>query len=206
MQRSKLAFGMPVALALSVVEFRMLRRTKPHPLGLASPPAAMPRMLESHGWEHGLTDMVLAYGYPFDTAKPLIEVATYFCEPDYDLPSVQQVLARAEHRDAAWERDDLEDMTAVFSPPDSPWDVAVRDTDFASDERTLTIDGEQATATVLSFGRYQGLHLRHGSMAVIAVARLGFPHDLSFQSVDDLEPYFAGRRRFVLSWVRLWQA
>jgi hypothetical protein len=73
MQRTKLALGMPIALAASVVEFSMLRRARPHPLGLDSTPAAMPRMLESHGWGPGLTEMVLAYGYPFDASKPLIE-------------------------------------------------------------------------------------------------------------------------------------
>jgi hypothetical protein len=133
-------------------------------------------------------------------------VATYFSEPDCGLPSVEQALARAEHRDAAWARGDLEDMTAVFSPPGSPWDVATRETDFAPDERAFTVNGEQVVTTVLSLGRYQGLHFRHGSTVVIAVARFGFPDGLSFQSVDDLEPYLTGRRRFVLSWLQLWQA
>lgn len=59
---------------------------------------------------------------------------------------------------------------------------------------------------VMSLRRYQGIHFRHGPTTVTAVARLGFPEELSFQSVDDLEPYFAGRRRFVLSRLRFWQA
>jgi hypothetical protein len=39
--RAKFALGVPVALAVSMVEFNILRRAKPHPVGLASIPAAV---------------------------------------------------------------------------------------------------------------------------------------------------------------------
>jgi hypothetical protein len=41
-----------------------------------------------------------------------------------------------------------------------------------------------------------------GSSPVTAAARLGFPSPLSFRVIDDLEPYFAGYRRFVLGFLR----
>jgi hypothetical protein len=80
MSRAQFALGVPVALAASVVRFYMLRRANPHPFGLAAVTPMMPRMLESDGWGPGLTDIVLAYGYPFDVSRPLIEVATCFSE------------------------------------------------------------------------------------------------------------------------------
>lgn len=206
MSRAKFALGVPLALAASVVEFSMLRRAKPHPVGLASASTEMPPLLESHGWHHGLTDMVLAYGHPFDVSKPLVEVATCFSEADCELPPTELALARAEHRDAAWAHGDFEDPVVVFSAQGSlPEDVPVPHPDFARQERAVAVDGERQVITMVSLRRYQGLHFRHGSLLVSAVARLGFPDELSFQVVDDLAPYFAGRRRFVLSWLQPWQ-
>jgi hypothetical protein len=206
MSRAKFALGVPLALAASVVEFSMLRRAKPHPVGLASVPPELSPLLESHGWYHGLTDVVLAYGYPFDVTKPLVEVATCFSEAYCELPPVELALARAEHRDAAWARGDFEDPVIVFSAPGSlPEDVPVLEPDFARQERVVAVGGERQVMTVVSLRRYQGLHFRHGSVLVSAVARLGFSDELSFQHVHDLEPFFAGRRRFVLSWLRPWQ-
>jgi hypothetical protein len=59
--------------------------------------------------------------------------------------------------------------------------------------------------TVVSLDGYEGLRFRHGSMVVTAVARLGF-EGVSFEVVDDLEPYLAGYTRFVLGWLRFWEA
>ena len=53
--------------------------------------------------------------------------------------------------------------------------------------------------------RYEALRFRQGSAVVTAVARFGFPGVPSFRAVDDLEPYFAGYTRFVLSWLRFWE-
>jgi len=53
--------------------------------------------------------------------------------------------------------------------------------------------------------RYEALRFRQGSTVVTTVARFGFPGVPSFRAVDDLEPYFAGYTRFVLSWLRFWE-
>jgi hypothetical protein len=42
-------------------------------------------------------------------------------------------------------------------------------------------------------------------MVVTAVARLGFPERPIFDVVEDLEPYLAEHRRFILSWLRIWE-
>jgi len=57
------------------------------------------------------------------------------------------------------------------------------------------LDAAEDLQAALRFGQ--------GSVLVTAVARLGFPSVLSFGVIDDLEPYFAGYRRFVLSWLQL---
>ena len=56
---------------------------------------------------------------------------------------------------------------------------------------------------VVSRVGYEALRFRHGSMAVMAVARSGFPGVPAFHVVDDLEPYLAGYTRFVCGWLRL---
>ena len=50
---------------------------------------------------------------------------------------------------------------------------------------------------VLSCGDYAALRFRVGTVAVTAVARLGFPGEPAFAATDELEPYFAGYRRLV---------
>ncbi len=55
----------------------------------------------------------------------------------------------------------------------------------------------------MSYGTYAALRFGQGSVIVTAVTRQGFPSALSFGVIDDLEPYFAGYRRFVLSWLQL---
>jgi hypothetical protein len=48
------------------------------------------------------------------------------------------------------------------------------------------------------------LRFRDGAVVVTAVARLGFPGELAFAVVDDLESYFAGYRRLVRSFLVPW--
>jgi hypothetical protein len=97
-------------------------------------------------------------------------------------------------------------MVGVFSPPDRPSEeVPVPEADFVRQEQTVIVDGEQRAIPVMSLRQYDALRFRQGSMVVTAVARLGFPDAPSFHTVEDLEPYFAGHRRFVLSWLRLWE-
>ena len=83
-----------------------------------------------------------------------------------------------------------------------PW-VPVPDRDLDYTKRVITVDGEERAATVITYGTYAALRFGQGSVLVTAVARLGFPSVLSFGVIDDLEPYFAGYGRFVLSWLQL---
>ena len=41
-------------------------------------------------------------------------------------------------------------------------------------------------------------------MTITAVARLGLPERPQLDAVEDLEPYLAAHRRFILSWLRFW--
>jgi hypothetical protein len=103
--------GAPVALAVSRWRFSRLRRADPRPFGLAVTPSAVPMMLSSEGWQPGLASMALRYGRPLAAPGPFVEVATSFLEPDCDMPSLKQVITRAEKRDAAWARRLADDIT-----------------------------------------------------------------------------------------------
>jgi hypothetical protein len=69
-------------------------------------------------------------------------------------------------------------------------------------DHTLTVDGEEQSPPVVSYGGYAALQFRRDTVTVTAVARLGFSATLAFQTTDDLEPYFAGYTRFVLGWLK----
>jgi hypothetical protein len=133
-------------------------------------------------------------------SRPLIQVQTCFSEEDCGSPSLEEAIARAEHRDACFARLEWVEARDSFDPfPALP--VPYRDLDH--DERILAVDGEEQAVTVVSHGDYAALRFRQGPVHVTAVARLGFSPDLSFRVIDDLEPYFAGYRRFVLGFLRL---
>lgn len=201
MSRAQLVAGAPVALAVSRFRIAKLRRARPHPYALAEVPPTMPRILWSEGWGPGLTDMVLAYGYPHAVAKPLIEVATCFAERDCFIPSLEEAITRAEHRDAFYARSEWVNAGGPFD--DSlPDEVPVPARAFDRDNRLVGVDGEEQAVTVVSSGDYAALRFRQGSVVVTAVARSGFPEPLAFRAIDDLEPYFAGYTRFVLGWLR----
>ena len=91
---------MPVALAVARGRFAMLHRVRPRPYALAEVPPDMPPILSSESYGPGLTDIVLEYGHPHQVSKPLIQVQTCFSEEDCDSPSLEEAIARAEHRDA----------------------------------------------------------------------------------------------------------
>jgi len=200
MPRAQLFVGAPVALAVSRWRFARLRRAHPRPFGLAGGPA--PMMLSSDGWGPGLTDVVLSYGRPLASAGQLIEVGTCFAERHCFLPSLEEEIRQAEHRDAAWARGDWESAGDPFDPVPH---VPVRPGGFEREERTVVVTGEERAMTVVARGNYQALRFRQDLAVVTAVARPGFPGVPTFQIVDDLEPYFAGYTRFVLSWLRFWQ-
>jgi|SRR5580658_4149408 hypothetical protein len=198
MSRAQLIAGMPFALAIARFTSAKLRRAQPHPYALVS---TLPKILWSDSWSQGLTEMVLAYGYPHTVSRPLIEVATCFAEQDCSFPSLEQAIARAEHRDACFARSEWVDAGGPFDPFPA---VSVPARQLGRDERTVTVDGEERTVTVLSYGDYAALRFQQGSADVMAVSRFGSPDSLSFQAIDDLEPYFAGYKHFVLSWLNPW--
>lgn len=199
MSRTQLVAGAPVALAVSRFRFARLRRLRPHPVALAGVPAGMPRILSSESYRAGLQEIVLAYGYPFDVHKPLIEVETCFSQEQPSAAALEQVIARAEYRDDCYADLRWEDAVEPFG--DSR-DVPVPARSLDRSDQAVTVDGEERSAVVASYGSYTALRFRRDTVTVTAVARLGFPAALAFQTTDDLEPYFAGYTRFVLSWLR----
>jgi hypothetical protein len=165
----------------------------------------MPRMLGSHEWSEALNAMSLVYGYPHprDVSQPLIEVMTCFSAARCYRPLLEEALVRADHRDAAYARDEWADVPGPFEPPiglDSS--VPVPANGFAHQDRAVIIDGEQRVVPVVSYRRYEALRFHQDTKIVTAVARSGFPEAPSFHTVDDLGPYAAGFRRFMLSVLR----
>jgi hypothetical protein len=198
--RAQLVVGAPFALAVSRFRFAKLRRVRPRPYALAEVPPHMPRILWSEGYGQGLTEIVLAFGHPHEVRRPLIQVQTCFSEEDSYSPSLEEAIARAEHRDACFARLEWVDAGDSFDPfPE----VRVPDRNLDHSERIVAVDGEERAVTVVSYGNYAALRFHQDSALVTAVARLGFPSALSFNFIDDLEPYFAGYRRFVLGFLGL---
>ena len=200
MSRAQAVVGVPVALAVARFRFAKLRRVRPRPYALTEVPPDMPPILSSESYGPELTDIVVEYGHPLKVSKPLIQVQTCFSEEACDSPSLEEAIARAEHRDACFARRDWVHAGDSFDPV--PW-VRLPDRDLDYSNRVITVDGEERTATVVSYGTYAALRFGQGSVVVTAVTRQGFPSALSFGVIDDLEPYFAGYRRFVLSWLQL---
>jgi hypothetical protein len=201
--RAKLALGVPLAMAADVALFAMLRRSRPCPFGL-SDAGATPAMLSSAG-SFGLSrcsELVLCYGRPLNTAGPLTEVETCFPGGEADGPALQETIIRAVLRDHAWAREDWEGDPGVFA---SEPDVRVPAEGFERGERVVVIAGQEHRVPVISRGSYEALRFDHDSMVVTAVARAGFPERPRFDVVEDLEPYLAEHRRFILSWLRFWE-
>lgn len=204
MSRAKFALGVPVALAAELVFFALLRRARPRPFGLSSTPAVTPAMLGSTGQSQfrKFSDVVLCYGQPLAVAGQLIEVQTCFAERDCYLPILEETITRAELRDEAWARQDWDADPGVFEPAPG---VQLMADGFERDERVVAVAGQERRVPVISYDRYEALRFVHDSTVVTAVARLGFPEGLRFDVVEDLEPYLAEHRRFILSWLRFWE-
>jgi hypothetical protein len=150
--------------------------------------------------------MSLIYGYPHprDVPRPLIEVMTCFSAARCYLPSAEEALVRAERQDAAYARGDWEDAAGPFDPPIGPDpSVPVPASGFAREDRVVIIDGEQQVVPLVSYRHYAALRFHQDTKVVTAVARSGFADAPSFHTVDDLGPYVAGFRRFMLS--MLWR-
>jgi hypothetical protein len=201
--RAMFALGVPAAMAADTVLFALLRRARPQPVGLSSP-AVYPAMLRSARQSElrSFTSVVLSYGRPLTAAGQLIEVETCFAETEYFSPELEETITRAELRDQAWARRDWTAEPPVFGP--AP-DVHVPATGFEHDERIVLVAGQERQVPVTLHHRCEALRFTHDSMAVTAVARLGFPDRPQFELVTDLEPYLAEHRRFVLSWLRFWE-
>jgi len=205
LSRARFAVGVLAGLPVLEVASFWLRRAHPHPLGLTVAGPAMPKMLGTHGWSGGLNYMSLIYGYPHprDVSRPLIEVMTCFSAARCYLPPLEEVLARAGYRDAAYARGEWEAPAGSFDPIPG---VPVPASGFAHRDRAVVIDGDQRMIPVVSFGPYEALRFHQDTKVVTAVARFALPDAPSFHTVDDLGPYVAGFRRFMLSLPRLRQA
>jgi hypothetical protein len=198
------ALGVPAAMAADTVLFALLRRARPQPFGLSSP-AVRPAMLRSAGQSElrSFTSVVLSYGRPLSAAGQLIEVETCFAPSECYSAELEEIITRAELRDEAWARRDWTAEPPVFGP--AP-DVDVPANGFERDERIVVVAGQQRHVPVSLHQRCEALRFTHDSVAVTAVARLGFPDKPQFELVTDMEPYLAQRRRFILSCLRFWQA
>lgn len=204
--RIKLALGVPVAVAAEMALFAMLRRARQHPFGLTVSPPQAPAMLWSAG-QGGLrrfTSVVLAYGRPLAATGPWTEVETCFSELECFLPVLEETLIRAELQGQAWARGDWLDEHAPFHPLPEAIHVPAGGSD--RDERAVSVAGQERLVQVVSRGSYQALRFVQDSVVVTAVARLGFPDIPRFDVVEDLEPYLAEHRRFILSWLRFWES
>jgi hypothetical protein len=200
MSRAQLVVGAPVALAVGRWRFSRLRRAGARPYALAA--GTLPGILWQDGWSgSGLTNVVLAYGYPHATSRPFTEVETCFAGSPSAAPSLEVAIARAEHRDeffARWE------WVGAGGPFDEDTPSAAPPGGRRRDERVVSMDGAERPVMVVSRGDYAALRFRDGAVVVTAVARFGFPGELAFALVDDLEAYFAGYRRLVPGFLLPW--
>jgi hypothetical protein len=99
-------------------------------------------------------------------------VQTCFSEEDCYSPSLEEAIARAEHRDACFARLEWAEAGDSFDPfPELP----VGDRDLDHNECILAVDGEERAVSVVSHGTYAALRFRQGPVLVTAVAWLGFP-------------------------------
>lgn len=203
MSRVKFALGVPVALAADVVFFAMVRRARPRPFGLAAVPPHTPAMLSSYGSEglRRVTEVVLSYGRPLAVAGPFTVVETCFSEQDCCLPELEETVWRAALRDEAWRREDWEGELNVFGLEP---EVQVPADGFGREERAVVVSGQERSVEVVSRDGYEALRFVQDAVIVTAVARPGFGERPVFAVVDDLEPYMAEQRRFILSWLRFW--
>jgi hypothetical protein len=196
---TRMALGVPVALAIARFRFPRLRRAAPRVLGLASPAGYEPVMLRAEGWEGGrLTEVALSYGRLLDVTAPLVEVTTHL-DGGGDLPSREVDILQRERQDAAITRHDWEAIENEAGGVDDE-DAAAR---LAISDQYLDVlvDGEPRTVSVLSYRHFRALRLSYDNATVRVVSRHGTPELPRFELVTDLEPYFRGYARFVRSWL-----
>jgi len=158
-------------------------------------------MLASYGWRDGrVTKIALSYGHLLDTGAPLIEVMTRIGTSKARGPSLAAEVLHRERRDAAIERGDLEGMAGDVEETDER-EISPDEEKF--EDRDIIAVGNQMTVSVITYKRYQALHFNYQSFSVRVVSRnYPVPRLLSFEFIDDLEPYFRGHIRLLVSLIR----
>jgi hypothetical protein len=195
-----MAVGVPAALAVSRYRFAKLRQAAPRVLALASRAGHGPVMLEGESWNDGrLTSITLSYGRPLDVTAPLAVVTTCL-DGAGGLPSRQVDLLKRERGDAAIGRHDWEGMDGGFPFQADDEDDAA-ELDITGEDLELLVAGERQAVSALRYRHYAALRFGCDGLTIQVVSRHELPEPLRFEFVTDLEPYFRGYRRFVLSWL-----
>lgn len=193
---TRMALGVPVALAVSRFRFSSLRRARPHVFGLATSQAPAPAMLSEDGWNHGkLTEVALSYGQVLDVTALLIEVTTDLDGQD-GLPSLAALVARREREDAAIVHANWEEVTGSIDDRD---EEAASRLAVSNERMDVLINGERETVSLICYRHYQALRFRHDSLTIRVVSRHSLPELPRFEIVTDLEPYFRGYTKFMRS-------
>jgi hypothetical protein len=195
-----MAVGVPLALAVSRYRFAKLRQAEPRVLALASRAGYGPVMLEGESWNEGrLTSVALSYGRPLDVTAPLAVVTTRL-DGATDLPSRQVDLLQLERGDAAIGRHDWEGMDGGFPFQGDDEDDAA-ELDVSGEDLEVLVAGERRAVSALRYRHYTALRFGCDGLTIQVVSRHELPQPLRFEFVTDLERYFRGYRRFVLSWL-----
>jgi hypothetical protein len=197
---TRMAVGVPLALALSSYRFAKLRQAEPRVLALAPLAGYGPLMLEGESWnDGGLTSVTLSYGRPLDVATPLAVVTTCL-DGAGGLASRQVDLLQRERGDAAIGRHDWEGMDGGLPFQAGDDDDAAELAVSAADLEVL-VAGERQAVSALRYRHYTALRFGCDGLTIQVVSRHELPEPLCFEFATDLEPYFRGYRRFVLSWL-----
>lgn len=193
---TRMAMGVPVALAVARFRISRLRRANPRVIGLAAPGELIPVMLSEDGWYRGmLTEVALSYGRVLDVASPLVEVTTHLADDD-SLPPVEDEIARRERQDAATRRQDWENITGGDRPGD---EYAASQLAVNAQDLDVSICGQHQTVSAIRYQHYQAFRFRYDTLTVSVVSRYPPAEFPPFEFVPSLELYFQGYRKFIFS-------
>jgi hypothetical protein len=185
-------------LMMPDVQVAQLRKLPIRPVGLAVPPALPLQNVDRDHFVSSLTYALLSYGTganPLDPAQPRIEIQTCCSEAeDYEPPGLQALVVLAEARDTALARRPLRppELPHIWADDDSEPPAAEMP---KSVERAIVVDGVQQQAITTASGAYEALRFRQKNLVVTAIARHGFPGSPAFETVKDLEPFLAARKK-----------
>jgi hypothetical protein len=193
---TRMALGVPVALAVARFRISRLRRASPRVIGLAAPGQLIPVILSQDGWYNGaLTEVALSYGRVLDVTSPLVEVTTHLADGD-SLPPLQGEIARRERQDVATKLQDWENITGGDRPGD---EYAASKIAVNAQDLDVSICGRQQTVSAVRYEHYQAFRFRCDTLTVSVVSRYAPPQYPPFEFVPSLEPYFQGYRKFIIS-------